>query len=147
VRPDDAVGDVRRGALAERPAERLADGELRVERDTRDALAVVRVRGDRARGVAAVAVVVGAGALLDRAAEDRQDALGLRAERDLAGEVLMGRADAGVDDADERAARVRERPEAGRVPALRRVDVSVRRAAGLARVLDRRGSYALDFGA
>ena len=78
-----------------------------------------------------MAVVVGARALLDRAAEDRHDALRLRAVGDLAGEVLVRGADARVDDADQRAAGVRERAEAGRVPALGRVDVGVRRAAAL----------------
>jgi hypothetical protein len=132
---DDAVGDVGGRALAERPAERLADRQLRVEGDAGDAPAVVGLGRDRAGDVAAVAVVVGARALLDGAADDDQ-ALRLRAVDDLAREVLVGGADARVDDADLDAAGVGEGAEAGRVPALGRVDVRVGGAAGLAGVVE-----------
>ena len=68
--------------------------------------------------------------------EDAADAARLRAVGDLAGQVLVRGEDAGVDDADLHAAGRREGAEPGGVPALGRVDVGVRRAAGLARVVE-----------
>src|SRR5205085_7767071 len=60
----------------------------------------------------------------------------LRAVGGLARRVLVGLEDAGVDDADIRAAGAREAAEAGRVPALGRVDVGVGGAARLPRVVE-----------
>ena len=125
LQPADAVRDVGRVAAGRAARRAPADRQRRVERDARDAAAVVRVARDRARDVRAVRVVVGARALLDRARRGSSVPARLRAVGDLAGEVLVRREDAGVDDADLRPAGRRERAEPGRVPALGRVDVGV----------------------
>ena len=102
----------------------IASGELNETPVT--PVAVVGVRGDRAGDVGAVAVVVGAGALLDRAR--RRSAAGpdrLRAVGELARQVRMRGLDAGVDDPDLDPAGGGEGAEPGRVPALGGVDVGV----------------------
>src|SRR5690606_20731755 len=141
VQPRDAVGDhvQRAGAAA---VERLADGQLRVERHARDALAVVGVgRGAARDGRAMPVVVLALGRVVgDRRVgadhdDDQADAevRHTTAVDDLAALKLLVRGlDAGVDDADLDPATVREAAEPGVVPALRRVDVGVRRTARLA---------------
>ena len=105
--PPDARLDVGRAAAAI-AVEDLCHHQVGAGRNTRDAPAVVLVRRRDATHVGAMAVVI-LGVAVARAGV----AIGIdaaRALRDLAGQVLLGEMDPGVDDADADAGARRPTP-------------------------------------